>query len=59
MRSETRATLVAAIARGRRWLSELTMDASLTTNRIAERERCSEDVLRYLRETRGEDGTAD
>jgi site-specific DNA recombinase len=41
MRSETRATLVAAIARGRRWLSELTMDASLTTDRIAKRERCS------------------
>jgi hypothetical protein len=37
----TRATLVAAIARGRRWLSELTMDASLTTDRIAKRERCS------------------
>jgi site-specific DNA recombinase len=41
MRSETRATLVAAIARGRRWLSELTKDASLTTDRIAKRERCS------------------
>src|SRR6266550_3859978 len=41
MRSDTRATLVAAIARGRRWLSELTIDVSLTTDRIAKRERCS------------------
>jgi len=39
--SETRATLVAAIARGRRWLDQLTIDASINTDRIAEREGCS------------------
>jgi hypothetical protein len=32
IRSETRATLVAAIVRGRRWLDELAMDASITTD---------------------------
>jgi site-specific DNA recombinase len=37
----TRATLVAAIARGRRWLDQLTIDASINTDRIAEREGCS------------------
>jgi site-specific DNA recombinase len=41
IRSETRATLVAAIARGRRWLDELAMDASITTDSIASREGCS------------------
>jgi len=41
IRSETRATLVAAIARGRRWLEELTTDASITTESIAKREICS------------------
>jgi site-specific DNA recombinase len=41
IRSETRATLVAAIARGRRWLDELTTDASITTDSIAKRESCS------------------
>jgi hypothetical protein len=41
IRSETRATLVAAIARGRRWLDELTTDASVTTEGIAKRENCS------------------
>jgi len=41
MRSETRATLVAAIARGRRWLNELTTDASATPESIATREDCS------------------
>jgi DNA invertase Pin-like site-specific DNA recombinase len=41
IRSETRATLVAAIARGRRWLNELTTDASITTDSIAKREGCS------------------
>jgi hypothetical protein len=41
IRSETRATLVAAIARGRRWLDQLTIDASINTDRIAEREGCS------------------
>ena len=41
IRSETRATLVAAIARGRRWLDELTTDSSVTTESIAKRENCS------------------
>jgi hypothetical protein len=41
IRSETRATLVAAIARGRRWLDELTSDPSVTTESIAKREDCS------------------
>ena len=41
IRSETRATLVAAIARGRRWLKELVEDASITVESIAKRERCS------------------
>jgi site-specific DNA recombinase len=41
IRSETRATLVASIARGRRWLDELITDLSATTESIAERERCS------------------
>ena len=40
-RSETRATLVAAIARGRRWLDELTNDPSVTTESLAQRENCS------------------
>jgi site-specific DNA recombinase len=41
IRSETRATLVAAIARGRRWLDELTTDSSVTTESIAKGENCS------------------
>jgi site-specific DNA recombinase len=41
IRSETRATLVAAIARGRRWLDELATNASITTDNIAKREGCS------------------
>ena len=41
IRSETRATLVAAIARGRRWLDEFTTDPSTTTESIAKREDCS------------------
>ena len=41
VRSETRATLVAAIARGRHWLDELTTDPSKTTESIAKRENCS------------------
>ena len=41
MRSETRATLVASIARGRRWLDELVTDLSASTESIANRERCS------------------
>jgi hypothetical protein len=41
MRSETRATLIAAIARGRRWLDELIADATATADSIAQRENCS------------------
>ncbi len=41
IRSETRATLVASIARGRRWLDELIADATATTETIAKREGCS------------------
>jgi hypothetical protein len=41
IRSETRATLVASIARGRRWLEELIADAKVTVESIAKRERCS------------------
>jgi site-specific DNA recombinase len=41
IRSETRATLVASIARGRAWLDEMTADPKATTETIAKRERCS------------------
>jgi site-specific DNA recombinase len=41
IRSETRATLVASIARGRRWLDELIADATATAETVAKRERCS------------------
>jgi site-specific DNA recombinase len=41
IRSETRATLVASIARGRRWLDELATNVTATTERIAKREGCS------------------
>jgi site-specific DNA recombinase len=41
IRSETRATLVASIARGRRWLDELIADAKVSAESIAKRERCS------------------
>ena len=41
IRSETRATLVASIARGRRWLDELVDDANANVESIAKRERCS------------------
>ena len=41
IRSESRALLVASIARGRRWLSELFSDPNASADRIAERERCS------------------
>ncbi len=41
IRSETRATLVASIARGRGWLDELISDPPATKESIAERERCS------------------
>jgi hypothetical protein len=41
IRSETRATLVAAIARGRSWLEEIITDPDATTESIAKRESCS------------------
>jgi site-specific DNA recombinase len=41
IRSETRATLIASIARGRRWLNELIDDAKTNVESIARRERCS------------------
>jgi len=41
MRSETRARLVAAIARGRRWLDELIADPTSSADSIATRENCS------------------
>ena len=41
IRSETRATVVASIARGRRWLDELIDDATASAESIARRERCS------------------
>jgi site-specific DNA recombinase len=41
IRSENRATLVASIARGRRWLEELTKDATSSAESISKREGCS------------------
>jgi site-specific DNA recombinase len=41
MRSETRATLVVSIARGRRWLEELINNSTVSAESIAKRERCS------------------
>jgi hypothetical protein len=41
IRSETRATLVASIAYGRRWLNELIDDSNATVESIAKREGCS------------------
>ena len=41
IRSETRATLVASIARGRRWLTELITDPTANPERVAKREQCS------------------
>lgn len=41
IRSETRATLVAAIARGRHWLSEIVSTPGATAEAIARREGCS------------------
>jgi site-specific DNA recombinase len=40
-RAETRATLIAAIACGRRWLAELLDDRNISAERIATRERCT------------------
>jgi site-specific DNA recombinase len=41
IRAETRATLVTAMARGRRWLAELLHDRAITAEGIAAREGCS------------------
>ncbi len=41
IRSENRATLIASIARGRRWLEELVTDLIATTELIAKREGCT------------------
>jgi site-specific DNA recombinase len=41
LRSETRARLVAAIARGRRWLAKLIADQTASAESIAKRENCS------------------
>jgi hypothetical protein len=41
IRSENRATLIASIARGRRWLDELIGDSTASTESIAKRESCS------------------
>jgi hypothetical protein len=41
IRSETRATLIAAIARGRRWLDECIKEPGSTAETIARREGCS------------------
>ncbi|MFY9840006.1 MAG: recombinase family protein [Xanthobacteraceae bacterium] len=41
IRSETRARLVASIARGRRWLDELVADPTASADSIAKRENCS------------------
>jgi site-specific DNA recombinase len=41
IRAETRATLVAAIARGRRWLDEIVAGTVTSVEQIAAREKCS------------------
>ena len=41
IRSETRATLIASIAQGRRWLNELVANANANVESIAKGERCS------------------
>jgi site-specific DNA recombinase len=41
IRSETRATLIASISRGRRWLNELIDNAKSNVESIAEHEKCS------------------
>jgi site-specific DNA recombinase len=41
IRSENRTTLLASIARGRRWLEELVSDATATAETIAKRESCT------------------
>ena len=41
IRSENRTTLLASIARGRRWLEELVIEPTATTETIAKREGCT------------------
>jgi hypothetical protein len=41
IRAETRATLVASIARGRRWLEEIIISTVTSVDQIAAREKCS------------------
>ena len=41
IRAETRATLIAAIARGRRWLAEIVAGTVTTVEQIAARDKCS------------------
>ena len=41
IRSENRATLIASIARGRRWFDELIGDPTASTESVAKRESCS------------------
>jgi site-specific DNA recombinase len=41
IRSDTKGTLIAAIAQGRRWLKELIDDRAATTDSIAKRAACS------------------
>jgi hypothetical protein len=41
IRSENRATLVASIARGRRWLNEMIANSTTNAESIADRERCT------------------
>ncbi len=41
IRSENRATLVASIARGRRWLEELVTDPTANAESIAKRDGCT------------------
>ena len=41
IRSENRTTLLASIARGRRWLEELVIDPTATAETIAKREGCT------------------
>jgi hypothetical protein len=48
IRSETRATLVASIARGRRWLDEIISDPSANAETIAARESCSKRKINMM-----------
>lgn len=46
IRAEARARLIDAIAKARSWVDELVSDADVTTDRIADREGCSERSVR-------------